>query len=76
MKGIQIYIPALLKKTQEMLNDNMVTVCLSIADEAKDQGEVFPPFLHFEAFMNDGSARDYESIDGVPDTRFEHRAIQ
>lgn len=65
MKDIQIYIPALLKKAQEMLNDDMVTVHLSIADEANDQGEVFPPFLHFEAFLNDGSVRDYESIDGV-----------
>jgi hypothetical protein len=65
MKGIQIYIPALLKKAQEMLNDEMVTAYLSIADEAKDQDEIFPPFLHFEAFMNDGSVRDYESIDEV-----------
>jgi hypothetical protein len=75
MKGIQIYIPALLKKTQEMLNDDMVTVYLSIADEAEDQGEVSPPFLHFEAFMNDGSVRDYESIDEVR-TGFEHQQIQ
>ncbi len=33
----------MLKKTQEMLNDNMVTVCLSIADEAKDKARFSPP---------------------------------
>jgi hypothetical protein len=35
--------PGMLKKTQEMLNDNMVTVCLSIADEAKDKARFSPP---------------------------------
>lgn len=65
MKSIQVHIPALLRKIQEMSNDNMESVKLAISSEVIDQDRVYPGYLHFEAYTIDGSVSDYESIDSL-----------
>lgn len=65
MKSITVHIPALLKKIQEMSNDQMESVKLEISDKVADQDNVFPAFLHFEAYDKDGFAEDYESVDAL-----------
>ncbi|SHI12697.1 hypothetical protein SAMN02745823_02608 [Sporobacter termitidis DSM 10068] len=65
MNNIQVHIPALLRKVQEMSSDDMAYVSLTINDEAIDQGIFYPAFLHFEAYGKNGSVADYESIDAL-----------
>ncbi len=65
MKSIEVHIPTLLRKIQEMACGNMSTVRLTINEEITDQDVLFPAFLHFEAFTADGSAMDYESVDSI-----------
>lgn len=63
MKSIQVNIPELLRKIQQMENENMETVKLSIHDEILDQNSQFPAFLYLEAYTKDGFIADYDSID-------------
>lgn len=65
MKSITVHVPALLKKVQEMSNDNMENVKLTVSDRVTDRDKVFPAFLHFEAHTKDGFVEDYESIDAL-----------
>ena len=65
MKNIYVHISALLSKVMEMSEEDMDCVKLSICEEAEDQGQFFPAFLHLEGFAKDGTVRDYESIDSV-----------
>ena len=65
MKCIRVPMEPLLKKVQEIANENMTSIKLSINDESIDQSELFPSFLHFEGYAKDGTATDYESIDSI-----------
>lgn len=65
MQNIQVHIPALLRKLQEMSNDNMENVNLTIGTEVIDQCIFYPAYLHFEAYTKDGCVLDYESIDAL-----------
>ncbi len=65
MKRIQVFVPALLRKTQQMFNDGMEMVQISFIDGVMDQEEIFPAFMHFEAFTREGCPADYETIDSI-----------
>jgi hypothetical protein len=65
MKSIHLHIPALLSKIQEMSNDNMENVKLTMCEEVIDQDIFYPALIHFEGYTNDGVVADYESIDSL-----------
>lgn len=65
MKSITVHVPALLRRVQEMANDNMENVKITVCEKVTDQDKVFPAFLHFEAHTMDGFVEDYESIDAI-----------
>ena len=65
MKKIMVYLPSLIRKVQEMADDNMDYVMIDISEEVVDQYVYYPAFIHFEAFDKGGSIMDYESIDSV-----------
>ncbi len=65
MKSIQLHIPALLQKIQEMSDDHMEYVTLTMRDEVIDQNILYPAFLHFEASTEDAFIVDYESLEAL-----------
>lgn len=65
MQSIQVHIPTLLNKIEEMSRENMESVKLVIGDAVIDQDMVYPAYLHFEAYRADGTVTDYESIDAL-----------
>jgi hypothetical protein len=65
MNTIRIHIPALLKKVQEMSDEHMEFVALTINGDAIDQNKYYPAFLYFEAYTKDGAVTDYDCIDAI-----------
>ncbi|NLT40243.1 MAG: hypothetical protein GXX89_07245 [Clostridiales bacterium] len=67
IKTIRIPVSELYKLAEQMNEDRMTEVKISIIDAQLDQGHISPPFAHFEAFDSDGTAYDYGSVDSASD---------
>ncbi len=73
MKSIIVGKSTLYDKIAEIFRSDMDYVEVSICDEELDQNFFSPPFIHFDAYKEDGSCEDFDSIDSiqmVPDQKW------
>lgn len=65
MTSIKLKLAPLQKKIQEMIDDGIDSIRLTIHDEAEDQNDSSSAFLYIEGYTRDGQAKDYDSIDSI-----------
>lgn len=62
---ITVKVSDLLKMANELKEDNIDFVEISILEEDEIKGEVIPATLHFSAYDGHGGGVDYEGIEEV-----------
>jgi hypothetical protein len=65
MTSIRVKLTDLQKKIEELSEDGIENIKITIHEEAEDEDESFASFLYIEGYMENGHVRDYDSIDSI-----------